>query len=179
MLWITLLIALLISGVALAYVLQPLLDRHPPALLVDDDRLTELLARKDSTLRALKDLEFDQQVGKLSAEDYNRFYERLSRQAIALIGQIEKVTPQGSALDEALEAEIAKQRRALPARTNGVAKPAATTPVLATNGATNTAATDATLFCTECGTRLQPGFKFCGNCGAPVAKLAPVADGIS
>jgi biopolymer transport protein ExbB/TolQ len=178
MLWITLLLALLISLAALAYVLWPLLTQQPPALLVEDDRLMELLARKDSTLRALKDLEFDHQVGKLSEEDYTRFYERLSRQAVALIGQIEKVTPQISSLDEAVEAEIAKQRRVLTPR-NGATKTVAAAPVatgtLATSPSDGTMAT----FCTECGIRLQPGFKFCANCGAPVTTRAPVADGIS
>ena len=177
MLWITLLVAILIAGVALAYVLWPLFTRQPLALLVEDDRLTELLARKDSTLRALKDLEFDRQVGKLSEEDYTRLYERLSRQALVLIGQIEKVTPESNALDEALEAEIAKQRRAVPAR-NGAMKSAATVPVASPNISTNPASTAPVHFCTECGTRLQPGFKFCANCGAPVTKLAPVADGV-
>lgn len=178
MLWITLLLALLLSLAALAYVLWPLLAQQPPALLVEDDRFMELLARKDSTLRALKDLEFDHQVGKLSEEDYARFYERLSRQAVALIGQIEKVTPQISALDEAVEAEIAKQRRVLTGR-NGATKPVASAPVAAATLATSAGDGAPALFCTECGIRLQAGFKFCGNCGAPVTPLAPVADGIA
>lgn len=182
MLWITLLLALLISLAALAYVLWPLFTQQPVALLVEDDRLTELLARKDSTLHALKDLEFDHQVGKLSEEDFTRFYERLSRQALVLIGQIEKVTPEINALDEALEAEITKQRRAVPAR-NGVVKPAVAAPVVTAPISTSTISTSSgtaapTHFCTECGTRLQPGFKFCANCGAPATKLASVADGV-
>lgn len=171
MLWITLLLALLISLAAVAFVLWPLLNRQAPVLPVEDDRLTELVARKDNTLRALKDLEFDHQVGKLSEEDYARFYERLSRQAVALIGQLEKITPQVTGLDDVLEAEIAKGRRTLTAR-NGVTKPAVATPARPLDAP----ATADVQFCTECGTRLQPGFKFCASCGAPVAQLTPVAD---
>lgn len=178
MLWITLLLALLLSLAALAYVLWPLLAQQPPALLVEDDRLMELLARKDSTLRALKDLEFDHQVGKLSNEDYTRFYDRLSRQAVALIGQIEKVTPQISVLDEAVEAEIAKRRRVLTGR-NGATKPVVAAPVAAGTLAASAGDGATATFCTECGIRLQPGFKFCANCGAAVTTLTPVADGIS
>lgn len=101
-----------------------------------------------------------------------RLYERLSRQALVLIGQIEKITPQISALDEALEAEIAKQRRTVPAR-NGTLASAA--PVVAGSVAANTTGAAAAQFCTECGTALQAGFKFCAHCGAPVTKLAPVS----
>jgi len=174
MLWMTLILALLLSLGALAFVLWPLLNAHSPVQPLEDDRLTELVARKDSTLRALKDLEFDHQVGKLTEEDYGRFYERLSRQAVALIGQIEKITPQVTGLDDVLEAEIARGRRVLTGR-NGAAKPPMTSaakPLDAPAGA-------ASQFCTECGTRLQPGFKFCASCGTPVAQLAPVADQVS
>lgn len=174
MLWMTLILALLISFAALAFVLWPLLNRHAPVLPIEDDRLTELVARKDNTLRALKDLEFDHQVGKLSEEDYARFYERLSRQAVALMGQLEKITPQITGLDDVLEAEIAKGRRTLPGR-NGATKPSVATPAKSPEAR----ATADVQFCTECGARLQPGFKFCASCGAPVAQLTSMVDQVS
>ena len=111
MLWLTLLLALIISFAALGYVLWPFLSKDVPHLPVDNDRLTDLLARKDRALRSLKDLEFDHQVGKISDEDFQRFNYRWSRQAIALIQQVEKITPATSELDDLLEAEIAQLRR--------------------------------------------------------------------
>jgi len=162
MLWITLLSALLVSLLALAYVVLPLLTRQAPLLQVEDDRLTDLLARKDGALRAIKDLEFDHQVGKISGEDYERFNQRLSRQAIVLIQQLEKIAPESSALDTQIEAEIAQRRKAL--------SPAATQRS-ATNGSSTNGSTNATRFCTECGAQLEANHKFCANCGAPVAKV--------
>ena len=164
MLWITLLSALLVSLLALAYVVLPLLTRQAPLLQVEDDRLTDLLARKDGALRAIKDLEFDHQVGKISGEDYARFHQRLSRQAIVLIQQLEKIAPESQALDTQIEGEIAQHRKAL-------ASPAMQPN---TNGSTPTGSTSTTRFCTECGALLEAKHKFCANCGAPVAKAEAV-----
>lgn len=164
MLWITLTFALLLSLAALAYVVLPLLTKQPPLLQVEDDRLTELLARKDSALRALKELEFDHQVGKISEEDYQRFNQRLSRQAIGLIQQLEKITPESSALDEQLEAEIAQRRRAQPSVNSQPPAKIAPASVPAPAGALR--------FCTQCGAQLDPNHKFCGNCGTPIAATA-------
>jgi hypothetical protein len=167
-LWATLVAALAISGVALVFVVRPLLEPGPAAVVLDDDRLTELLARKDAALTAIKDLEFDYRVGKIEEEDYQRLDQRLRRQAIALIQQIEKLAPESATLDERLEAEIARLRRtqdrvapqAAPAA--AVVAPAAAPPRPAR-------------FCTNCGAPLEPNHKFCAQCGAPVAGPVAVA----
>ncbi len=168
MLWITLLFALLIAGAALVYTLWPLLRQDAPLLPVEDDRLTELLARKDSALRALKDLEFDHQVGKISDEDFQRFNYRLSRQAVGLIQQVEKLVPDTAQLDEALEAEIAALRQ-VRATTRVATKP--TTESITESTTESTTAN----FCTECGAKTEPTFKFCATCGAKI--VAPGATG--
>jgi hypothetical protein len=111
MMWIALLIALVLSLAALAYVVWPLLKPGPAPILVEDDKLTELLGRKDAVLQAIKDLEFDYHVGKLSEEDYQLYDQRLRRQALGLLQQIEQVTPLTANLDATLEAEIAQRRR--------------------------------------------------------------------
>jgi hypothetical protein len=111
MMWIALLIALVLSLAALAYVVWPLLKPGPAPILVEDDKLTELLGRKDAVLQAIKDLEFDYHVGKLSEEDYQLYDQRLRRQALGLLQQIEQLTPLTASLDATLEAEIAQRRR--------------------------------------------------------------------
>ena len=124
------LIALVFSVGALAFVVWPLLKPGPAPVMVEDDRLTELLGRKDAVLKAIKDLEFDYQVGKLSEEDYQLYDQRLRRQAVALLQQIEQVAPQSADIDAAMEAEIAQRRRVLePAR--AAVKPAAAAVVAA------------------------------------------------
>ena len=61
--------------------------------------------------RRIKDLEFDYQVGKLSEEDYQLYDQRLRRQAVGLLQQIEQVAPMSADLDAEMEAEIAQRRR--------------------------------------------------------------------
>ena len=163
---------LCLSLAALAFVVWPLLKPGPAPVMVEDDRLTELLGRKDAVLKAIKDLEFDYQVGKLSEEDYQLYDQRLRRQAVGLLQQIEQVAPQSADLDAALEAEIAQRRRVLePAR--AAVKPAAAaavaasapvpvaaqTPALAVAGARCSVGNGtvsggaAPRYCTNCGSR--------------------------
>lgn len=167
MLWTTFFLALLISAGAAVYVLWPLLSRTAPDVFIEDDRLTELISRKDGVLVAIKDLEFDRQVGKLSEEDYERFNTRLRQQAIGYLQQIDKLAPQSAHLDDALEVEIARLRktRTVPAAVNGKSAPIAAqvaTPVVAVP-----AGEIAARFCTNCGQALAPQHKFCANCGTP------------
>ncbi len=189
MMWIALLIALVLSVGALAFVVWPLLKRGPAPVLVEDDRLTELLGRKDAVLKAIKDLEFDYQVGKLSEEDYQVYDQRLRRQAVALLQQIEQVAPQSADVDAALEAEIAQRRRVLepprpavkPVLAPVAAAAAVATPVpmgaqspavvVAAGPVANGTASGsgAPRYCTNCGTRLETHHKFCANCGTPTA----------
>ena len=161
MLWITLIIASVIALAVVAYVVRPLFQTGAAPVLVEDDRLAELLSRKDGVLRAIKDLEFDYQVGKLGEEDFQRFDQSLRRQAISLIQQIEKIAPESSHLDEQLEAEIARTRKlqSQPRETTSLPPPASVP----------SAAPGQQRFCTACGASLAEGYRFCANCGAPVA----------
>jgi len=165
-LWATVLVAAAISAVAVAYVVRPLLTPGPAPLVLEDDRLTDLLGRKDAVLTAIKDLEFDYHVGKVSEEDYRRLDQRLRRQAIGLIQQIEKLAPESATLDERLEAEIARLRRT---QERQRAQPAAA-PSPSAQAAPANGSAPAARFCTNCGARLEPAYKFCANCGAPVAQ---------
>lgn len=171
MLLTTLFVALLIAAGAAAIVLWPLLSRSAPDVPVEDDRLTELISRKDGVLVAIKDLEFDHNVGKLSDEDYQRFNFRLRQQAIGYLQQIDKLAPQSAQLDDVLETEIARLRktRAPAAAVNGSAAPVpAPKPAAVAVQAAPVAATEAKAparFCTNCGRPLAPAHKFCAQCG--------------
>lgn len=169
MLWTTFLLALLLSAGAAVYVLWPLLSQTAPDVPIEDDRLTDLISRKDSVLVAIKDLEFDRQVGKLSEEDYERFNARLRQQAIGYLRQIDKLAPQSAQLDESLEKEIARLRKThiAPVAVNGNAASAAglvEAPVVAVP-AGKIAGKIVARFCTNCGQPLAAGHKFCANCG--------------
>ena len=173
MLWLSIVIALLLAAIAVMAVVWPLLRPGPAPVMVDDDRLTDLLGRKDAVMVAIKELEFDYRVGKLSEEDYQLYDQRLRRQALGLLQQIEQAAPESAQLDAGLEAEIARRRKIreqvaapapAPAAAAAVAVTVASPPVAAGNG---DAATKPR-FCTTCGNRLEAHHRFCANCGAPV-----------
>jgi len=111
MVWIVVIVSLIISAAALAYVVWPLLRPGPAAVMVEDDRLTELLGRKDAVMQGIKDLEFDYRVGKLSEEDFQQYDQRLRRQAVGFLQQIEQVAPESADLDTTMEAAIAQRRK--------------------------------------------------------------------
>jgi hypothetical protein len=192
MTWLGVALALTFSALALVYVLWPLLKTGPTPVMVEDDRLSDLLARKDATLAAIKELEFDYRVGKLSEEDYNRYDQRLRRQAMALIQQIEQLAPESNSADKELEEEIARRRKTSP--TPGAVRAGSDvsdatieaeilrrrkaiqpTPALVAPPVQVAAVESATKlsFCTNCGNRLDPQHNFCGVCGAPVGKPLP------
>lgn len=168
MIWITVSIALVLSLAALIFVIWPFLANKVAPYHVEDDELNELVVRKDGVMSAIKDLEFDHRVGKITDEDFQRFDARLRRQAVAYMQQIEKLSPEMAGMDASIEAEINRYRRT----TNGHAKPAPTTePVVSTAVAMDLSAGKA-LYCTTCGEKLSPNHKFCANCGTPVAPVA-------
>ena len=107
--------ALSLAGIAtiavVLYVLWPLFRGQAPLIVQEDEQLEELLARKDATLRTIKDLQFDHKVGKIDDADFTRFNQSLRRRALALNQQIEQAAPEISQLDEQLEAEIAALHR--------------------------------------------------------------------
>jgi NADH pyrophosphatase NudC (nudix superfamily) len=169
LLWITVAAAALISVGAALWSLWPMLQPGRAQPVLEDDRLADLLARKDAALTAIKDLEFDYHVGKIGEEDFRRVNERLRRQAIGLMEQLDKLAPESAALDAHLEAEIAKLRKTQPQRAPAVT-PAPARAAAPVNGHTRPR------FCTNCGHPLEPAHKFCANCGTPVAAVA-AADG--
>lgn len=179
--WLAVVVAALVAILASYYAVSPLLQPGKAPLLVEDDKLMELLGRKDAALQAIKDLEFDYRVGKVSQEDYQRIDQRLRRQAIVLMQQIEKLAPVSASLDQELEGIIANHRRTHAAPAAEVASPvlvtppveATSTPIVAPAEAFATP--QATRFCTQCGKPVEPGHKFCGHCGTPVAQADPAA----
>ncbi len=172
MIWITVTIALLLSLAALAYVIWPFFTSTVAPYHTEDDQLIELITRKDSVMAAIKDLDFDYRVGKISEEDFQRFDARLRRQAIAYIQQIEKLSPQIAGMDASLEAEISRYRRA----TNGHAKAPSTDgePAMAEQSVSTVkvVSTAKARYCTTCGEQISDTHKFCANCGTPVEPVS-------
>ena len=114
------------------------------------------------TLRAIKDLEFDRAMGKVSAADFDEMAGRLRARAITLMKQLDAG---GSVYREMIERELQARVRKTPA-----ARP---TPAGEDAGAPSgkPSSTDARSIC-ACGTANDPDAAFCKRCGARLEAAA-------
>ena len=155
MFWIALGFVALVAVTAIVYVVTPLFQPSRTLRAEEDDKLADLVYRKDETMRSIKEVEFDYHTGKLSQADYEQYDQRLRQQAIALIRQIEVRAPEMTEMDASLEKAIATRRK--------VTDPAA--EAVDANGRAPATAPGKANFCHNCGTQARPDDRFCANCG--------------
>ena len=131
---------LMITAVGL-FIAAPLSDQvfagHSSVISADSERREHDHAL---AVQALRELEFDQAMGKLDAGDYRILRERLENRALAAMSGREK-TPGQPLLDSIVQAPAWPQT-ITPARTVTVN------------------------FCPQCGTRIGRAHNFCANCGS-------------
>lgn len=157
-----LLAGVLLAALAVWVVLDPILRPRAPQVPADagvdpDDDLSP----RAVALRALAEIEFDRETGKLSADDYESLKGRYTRDAVsALRGET------GSGVGAQPEtprvpAPAPPPTPVIPLSQKHAASPAMACPV---HGARSEVGA---LFCAECGRRLglQDGDRVCGRCG--------------
>lgn len=92
---------------ALWWILRPLLGRQEgfqlDAASTTQQTLEELVHRRDATYAAIKDLELDLAVDKVSEADYQQLRARLTAQAAEILKQIDRYS---QVVDDSLESEI-------------------------------------------------------------------------
>jgi hypothetical protein len=107
-------VAIMLGGLALAFVLYPLYRRRPEDLrsnnngrAVQEDAINTADAEKEQTARAsLQEVEFDYQLGNIADGDYQELRERYMQRALrALRSRYER--------EQAIDHEIEEQLRRL------------------------------------------------------------------
>lgn len=163
--------ALLVGGAVLWLVLGPLVRPEParPELLEPEDPSE---TRRGQSLVALKELEFDREMGKLSDDDYQALRAAYTAEALAVLREEAEPAPAPGAgvappadAESAAEALIASRRGRRPAaceRCGPRAEPDAR--FCSECGLALGAAA-----CRACGAALQPEGRFCASCGAAAA----------
>ena len=127
-------------GIAALRAVRPLVGAHDDRTIVIGERTRATLERdKTLTLRAIKDLEFDRAMGKLSEDDFREMGGRLRARAARLIKQLDA----GAGYRDQIERDLAKR--------------------LGQNAA---AIAPTTRACAQCAIANDPDAKFCKNCGA-------------
>jgi hypothetical protein len=173
---VTITIALIIV-VAVVIVAWPFFNpAHDPDVLflgAADPTLEGLVVQRDATYTAIKDLDFDREMGKLSDADYSSMRSKLETKAVAVLRELDALKGSGTRTrdigsgDEVIEREVQRLRRSAPA--TGAKCPKCGTAHAA--GDAFCAKCGTTLRgarCPNCGTRAAVGDKFCARCGAHV-----------
>lgn len=104
-----------------------------------------LLAEREAALAALRDLDFDKTVGKVTPEDYAAQRAGLVARGVAVLKQMDAVGLSGAetSVDEAIEQAVARRRQTANART-----------------------------CAQCHTPASTTDRFCSHCGQPLPEVA-------
>lgn len=170
---ILLFLALLLLVVV--FVSRPLVEHRSVSVSEDEMAYSALLAERDRILAAIQELDFDQIMGKIPAEDYNVQRAELLRQGAEVLRRLDElqaVDPgQGQDVDARLEAAIAARRENAVQTSKGM-------PVAAAAGFNDDVLENlisarrqaregkATGFCHQCGHPIQQSDRFCSKCGA-------------
>ena len=138
-------------GIAALRTVRPLVSPEDDRTAMVGQRTRAALEReKFMTLRAIKELEFDKAMGKLSEADWREMSGRLRARAAGLIRQLDA----GAGYREQIERDLAK-KLAMPPDAKGPAH---------VRGA-DLSGPPAGNFCTQCGTKNEGDARFCKNCG--------------
>ncbi len=147
------------------------------------ERLEELLAERENAIQALRELSFDRQVGKLTAEDYAAFETNLKLTAAGTLRALDQWEMQADRALEAFEnGDLAARTEAVRRGTIvcgscGRASPASDRFCGACGAALTPAPAppalaDDPLRCPHCKRAAEPGDHFCAGCGKPLPQPA-------
>jgi hypothetical protein len=131
-------------GLAALRTVRPLVGAHQDATAMIGERTRAALEReKLLTLRAIKELEFDRAMGKLSEDDFSEMAGRLRARAAGLIRQLDA----GAGYRAQVERDLAKRLGSAP----------------------ETPAPAAARACAACSTENESDARFCKECGQKLA----------
>ncbi len=170
---IALIVVVVIAVVAWPY-FDPSADSAASFNTGADPILENLVVQRDAAYAAIKDLEFDYAMGKLSETDYKSMRAKSETKAVAILQELDgrEVTHNkngnGATKEEKIEREVRRLRRGT-ASTNSVRCIKCGSlhrPEDAFCAKCGTSLRGAR--CPTCGTRAALGDKFCARCGARI-----------
>jgi hypothetical protein len=145
-------------GIAALRAIRPLVSPEEDRTAMIGHRTRAALEReKLMTLRAIKELEFDRAMGKVSEADWQEMSGRLRARASGLIRQLDA----GAGYREQIERDVEKRLASTEA---GAGAPGPKDPAYM-RGQDPGADAYTGNFCTQCGTKNEADAKFCKNCG--------------
>ena len=128
------------------------------------EKLKELNSRKDSLLTAIKDIEFDYGLGKLTRDDFEELNGKYRLEAASLLKEIDSIAGAATPAEleeDALEEEIRAERKKflMPYDDEEIER-----EILRAREASWARAAER--YCTKCGTAAGEEDLYCSRCGA-------------
>lgn len=125
-----------------------------------EEELKRLHAQKESLYTALKEFDFDYNMGKLSKEDYEELKSRYTAQAVEVLKDIDSMEQRADVPD--LDDEIEKEIRA--ARGANLTDDELEKEILKARKSHVEEVSELT--CADCGNECKSDDRFCSRCGA-------------
>ena len=176
---LTLMASVVLVAGAFGLILYPLWQQTHAEIELQPGRsgqtLEEYQARYQATLAAIKDLMFDDEMGKVSAEDYDRLLAKTKLEAAEIRHQIDRLSHSAAAnvaatLDVEIERLVAQLRQSQPADGDALLHEVDAEIELLKNIQLDPAKIDEAA-CPYCGQAFLPGDAFCAGCGQPLPDL--------
>ncbi len=152
----------ILAIVAISISLYPVFElerRTAPAGAAIDPTIENLLSAREATYSAIKDLEADHAMGKLSDEDYGNLRAKYEAKALTILQKL-----------DAVQVNVSPAPRA--AGSGGTCPQCGLTVAAGAKFCRHCGASIST-FCAACGAPIAADAKFCRRCGSPVAALQP------
>jgi hypothetical protein len=149
--------AIIVLGI-LAFIAYPLFSAARVEMAETPEALDGLLSQRDAEYDAIRDLDFDFQMGKLSQSDYATMREKYKARAAVALQQIDAIGGNGAGTPvEEQVAQLRATKRAAPPADDAIERE------IARLRAGKSTASD--LRCATCGTPYHAGDTFCAKCG--------------
>ncbi len=154
----------ILAVAAISLAVRPLFQLEQVPARADatiDPNVENLLSAREATYAAIKDLETDHAMGKLSNADYQNLRAKYEGKALTILQQ----------LDAAQFASRGRVEHRVAISSESCVQCGA--PLIAGAKFCRVCGTSVASVCASCGASTVAGAKFCRQCGKPVAALQP------